>query len=111
MRARACMYEFVCLCVPLSRSLFPPLHTQALQRAGSIYAVLDLLAHHKRGSEYFSKAELATLHMLKRELVFWEDVDANGWEQVVAKRAQIEQRQLAHRAQRSQPQPKSVCAN
>jgi len=105
------MYEFVCLCVPLSRSLFPPLHTQALQRAGSIYAVLDLLAHHKRGSEYFSKAELATLHMLKRELVFWEDVDANGWEQVLAKRAQIEQRQLAHRAQRSQPQPKSVCAN
>ena len=82
----------------------------ALQRAGSIYAVLDLLAHHKRGSEYVSKAELATLHMLERELVFWEDVDANGWQQVVAKRAQIEQRQLAHRAQRSQPQPKSVFA-
>ena len=64
----------------------PVLTSQALLRAGSIYGVLDLLGKHKRGVDFFSRAELNTLHMLKRELLFWEDVYATGWKNMIARR-------------------------
>ena len=49
----------------ISALLFAHKGRQALLRSGSIYAVLDLLGRHKRGAEFFTRAELATLKMLK----------------------------------------------
>ena len=46
-------------------------NTDAEGAAGSIYAVLDLQGQHKRGEQFLTRAEIATLHMLKSELVFW----------------------------------------
>jgi hypothetical protein len=36
-----------------------------LLRAGSIYAALDLLGRHKRGTDFLTHAEVASLNMLK----------------------------------------------
>lgn len=82
------------------RSLLIPTYAgrmQALLRAGSVYGVLDLLGQSKKGA-YFTRAEIATLHMLKRELLFWEEVFARGWQHVVSNRAQHEQRLLEKKA-------------
>ena len=38
---------------------------QVLLRAGSIYAALDLLGRHKRGNDFLTHAELASLNVLK----------------------------------------------
>jgi len=79
--------------------------TQALLRAGSVYGVLDLLSQHKKGQGYFTHREIATLDMLKRELLFWEEVFARGWQHVVDKRTQHEQRLLEKKAERKRHSP------
>ena len=64
--------------------------------------MLDLLSQNKKGA-YFTRAEISTLHMLKRELLFWEEVFARGWQHVVSKRVQQEQRLLEKKADRTRP--------
>lgn len=94
------------------RSFITPTYAgcmQALLRAGSVYGVLDLLGQSKKGA-YFTRAEISTLHMLKRELLFWEEVFARGWQHVVSNRAQHEQRLLekaaTNGAMRPSPAPR-----
>ena len=78
----------------LSAMLLTDKGRRALLRAGSIYSVLDLLGRHKRREDLLTRAEMGVLQMMKSELTFWEEVNARGWSDVVARRAQQGQMQL-----------------
>ena len=78
----------------LSAMLLTDKGRRALLRAGSIYSVLDLLGRHKRREDLLTRAEMGALQMMKSELTFWEEVNARGWSDVVARRAQQGQMQL-----------------
>ena len=78
----------------LSAMLLTNKGRRALLRAGSIYSVLDLLGRHKRREDHLTRAEMGALQMMKSELTFWEEVNARGWSDVVARRAQQGQMQL-----------------
>jgi len=59
---------------------------QALLRAGAVYALLDLQAQNKRGSGWFSKAEVSLLEQIKSELLYWESASVQASKRLNSKK-------------------------